>query len=906
MKQPFFLSILLLISIYATAQEMNNPFILENEWQGYSIGDPYVLKHRGVFYLYCSTKDSETGIKTWSSDDLISWKYEGLSSTDPITKGAYAPEVFYWNGTFYMYTSPAGNGHYVLSAPSPTGPFTAVTGNLGKSIDGSVFIEDDGSWYFYHASPSGIIGCPMPSPTSIGAGINLGTVMNNDWTEGPCVFKRNGIYYMIYTGNHVISKGYRIDYAMNSTGPVNTYNPASFQNPVLVRTLGLHTGLGHGSIFIGPDLDSYYLTYHNLVSGHGPFRRLNFDRIAWNAEQMVVLGPNDYAQQNPFLPDAYDFFRRDDPGSAWLFPSGGDWSVGSHGSLMQTDMNQNADDIYLSLLDSVSDENYTAEYNFRELERKDENSKLGAVFGYIDASNYGIALINGSSNTLEVNFMENDILGPSIFTDLPAGLDFSQWHTLRIEKFNGKFRFFIDGLFQCDVENELNGGKIGYATSQVKGEFGYIAFSNKVNGSGTFDIYKPVPGKLPAMQYKQGGEGIGYHKVDASEQPEVSLRTDEIPMTEFEYGGMAIASLDANEWLSYNINVESTRLYNVQFIYRANASGCAVRLLHSGTDVSGAIDLPSTEGDWKTFLVKDIGLSQGFGTISLEVGSGPIDLYEIEFVRADNEPFDVSVDFSGSFGPGWRYNDGDWSVTSEYATIDGYGKRAYGSEFWRDYTVETDILFTRSMNAGLIFRVNNPALGGAGNDPAKGTDYLQGYFCGFNFSSVVLGKHNFGWQLLESASIPMEMNRWYRLRVVVNEDRIRVYVDDMTEPKIDYTDPYPLINGMAGYRSFNTGVSFDNFRVTSELLTTSIEKMQTSVLNETRIFPNPASDYFTLRFSDSGQRQISISSLNGRILFSFDTIKDEIKIPIRTLSSGIYLIHVESNSEVVTQKLIVQ
>jgi hypothetical protein len=117
-----------------SAQDLKNPLVLDNEWSGYSIGDPYVLKHRGVFYLYCSTKDSETGVKCWSSRDLVNWEYGGLCSTSAITRGAYAPEVIYWNGTFYMYTSPAGNGHYVLSAPSPTGPFEPVTGNLGKFL----------------------------------------------------------------------------------------------------------------------------------------------------------------------------------------------------------------------------------------------------------------------------------------------------------------------------------------------------------------------------------------------------------------------------------------------------------------------------------------------------------------------------------------------------------------------------------------------------------------------------------------------------------------------------------------------------------------------------------------------------------------------------------------------------
>ena len=196
--RTFYLAILLLINYQLISQDLDNPLILEDEWPGYAIGDPYVLKHRGVFYLYCSTKNSETGIKCWSSRDLINWSYQGLCSTDAITKGAYAPEVFYWNGTFYMYTSPEGNGHYVLSGTSPTGPFEVITSNLGKSIDGSVFIDDDGSWYFYHASPSGIKGCSMSGPTSIGPSIELKAQMNQSWTEGPCVFKRNGKYYIIF------------------------------------------------------------------------------------------------------------------------------------------------------------------------------------------------------------------------------------------------------------------------------------------------------------------------------------------------------------------------------------------------------------------------------------------------------------------------------------------------------------------------------------------------------------------------------------------------------------------------------------------------------------------------------------------------------------------------------------
>jgi beta-xylosidase len=201
LRQPqktfVFVILLSLISITLNAQSWTNPFTLSGQWSAYGVGDPFVMRYKGVYYLYVSTKDNNVGVKCFSSRDLINWTDAVMCSTDEITKGAYAPEVVYWNGKFYMYTSPAGNGHYVLSGDSPTGPFTVITSNVGRSIDGSVFINDDGNWYFYHASGSGILGCTMSSPTTFGSDVNVGACMGNNWTEGPGVIKRNGVYYLL-------------------------------------------------------------------------------------------------------------------------------------------------------------------------------------------------------------------------------------------------------------------------------------------------------------------------------------------------------------------------------------------------------------------------------------------------------------------------------------------------------------------------------------------------------------------------------------------------------------------------------------------------------------------------------------------------------------------------------------
>ena len=125
-----------------------NPIIRVNDrntWPDYGVGDPFVMRWNGRYYLYCSTKDGRVGIQCWTTDDLVEWSHAGLCANEPRTMSAYAPEVVYYNGSFYMYTSPAGKGHYVLKSESPTGPFTIVTDNFGLSIDGDVFIDDDGS-----------------------------------------------------------------------------------------------------------------------------------------------------------------------------------------------------------------------------------------------------------------------------------------------------------------------------------------------------------------------------------------------------------------------------------------------------------------------------------------------------------------------------------------------------------------------------------------------------------------------------------------------------------------------------------------------------------------------------------------------------------------------------------------
>jgi len=355
---------------------------------------------------------------------------------------------------------------------------------------------------------------------------------------------------------------------------------------------------------------------------------------------------------------------------------------------------------------------------------------------------------------------------------------------------------------------------------------------------------------------------------------------DEVELVESSLGGYGLASVKTNDWFSYAVNIRQEGLYNLNFIYAASQEDCSIRLYLDGSDISGKLDLPSTESNtnWKSFLFKDIELPGGYHTLRAEIASGNLHLYSIEIVPAENSSFDKTFSFDSSFDTGWKYTDGNWTINDENAYIDGYGKRTYGNSSWRDYVIETDIMFTRSMNAGVIFRVNNPARGGANDDPALGTDFLQGYFVGFNYSSVVLGKHNYGWESLKTSSGAYTPNTWYHLRVVVNHSRIIVYVDDMVNPRIDYTDPLPLVNGMAGLRSFNTGVRYDNFHVTSDLLTTSVNGIPNNA-GHLKIHPNPSIESVNIYFSGREKRNIRMLDLQGTEVVSINSYDEHVVIP---------------------------
>ncbi|TLS51842.1 carbohydrate-binding protein [Paenibacillus antri] len=660
----------LTVSFPASSLAYSNPQPVTDSWHWdhggfYGEGDPYILKFNGVYYLYTSTVDDKPGVKVWSSGDLVHWEYRGLCAEEPVTKGAYAPEVVYWNGDFYMYTAllrddpgTTQRGHRVLKSSSPIGPFTAQTGNTVDGIDGHVFIDDDGKWYFYSTGSGNINVRPMSDPYTFGEPSNTGAAMRG-WTEGPTVIKRNGKYYMTYTGNHIWNDAYRVDYA-TSSNPVSGFEPAASQNPILLDSEGEHVGLGHNSIVRGPDLDSDYIVYHSHAN---PGRHLNLDRIVWNGDKMLVLGPTTTEQPDPAMPDFSDRFQRGAIGDQWNAVGGGTWGI-RNGETLYQEATGEPEQARMLLSKKATGDQFTAEFNMKQVSQGDSESPLmGAVFSYRNENHYGIAVLNRNRNRLETFFRVDGEDAERVVTPLPEGYDYTKWHQIRIEKEGAEYRIYVDNMLkQTRTIEGLGQGSIGYATTDAHADFGFVAFSDKVGGNSVHTASMPIPGKIQAVHYHMGGNGDSDRVSNRVRTAEAADGSDYL--TSFRKGN-----------LPYRINVSEAGTYDVMIRYAADADARVKLELDESTALTDEVRLPSTGGaeKWSNALIRNVELPQGLHTLKVvPVGDASFEFSSMTFNRTvPTTP--IFDDFNDGDDQGWRKFEQGWRVnTGEEPAFDAY------------------------------------------------------------------------------------------------------------------------------------------------------------------------------------------------------------------------------------------
>lgn len=217
---------LLILSLFACmTMRAQNPII-----KHIFTADPAPLVHNDTLYVFtghdtASVKAPNYQMADWhvfSTTDMVHWKdYGVLLSPKTFSwaeRDAYASQCVYYKGKFYWFAavghrkdadSKGGFAIGVAVADKPYGPYKDAIGKAlivnemttdmkhsWDDIDPTVFIDDDGQAYLYWGNGS----CKYVKlkPNLLETDGPITAFKPQNYTEGPLVYKRNNLYYLVY------------------------------------------------------------------------------------------------------------------------------------------------------------------------------------------------------------------------------------------------------------------------------------------------------------------------------------------------------------------------------------------------------------------------------------------------------------------------------------------------------------------------------------------------------------------------------------------------------------------------------------------------------------------------------------------------------------------------------------
>ena len=237
----------------------------------------------------------------YSTDDMIHWTDHGeILNSSQVPWGReeggfmWAPDCAYRNGTYYFYfPHPSGSDWNttwkvgIATSKYPAKDFQVQgyiegLGDASSMIDPCVFIDNDGQAYFYYGGGGRIVGAKLKDNMTEIEGEVLNMEGLRDYHEGPWIFRRDDIYYLMYADNHQEpgrGGANQLRYATSS----NPLGPWEYQG-ILLKPTDCDTS--HGSIV--KYKGQWYLFYHNCaISGRGNLRSICVDKLYFNEDGTI-------------------------------------------------------------------------------------------------------------------------------------------------------------------------------------------------------------------------------------------------------------------------------------------------------------------------------------------------------------------------------------------------------------------------------------------------------------------------------------------------------------------------------------------------------------------------------------------------------------------------------------------
>lgn len=295
-------------------QKVNHNPVLEGYY-----ADPEILYSNKTkkYYIYPTTDGfndwSGYYFKTFSSDNLVDWKDEGVildlkKDVSWANRNAWAPCIVEKKikGKYkYFYYFTAAQKIGVAVSDNPTGPFNdsgkAIVAqrpegiNDGQEIDPDVFTDPKtGKSYLYWGNMYMAVAELNSDMISLKPGTQRIIAVNDSFREGTYVIYRNGKYYFFWSEDDTRSPKYKVRYGISNSpiGPLEIP-----KNNIVIQSKpeeGIYA-TGHNSILQIPNKNEWYFTYHRfsyptgikMGNAGGFHREVCIDKLEFNSDGTI-------------------------------------------------------------------------------------------------------------------------------------------------------------------------------------------------------------------------------------------------------------------------------------------------------------------------------------------------------------------------------------------------------------------------------------------------------------------------------------------------------------------------------------------------------------------------------------------------------------------------------------------
>jgi hypothetical protein len=150
---------------------------------------------------------------------------------------------------------------------------------------------------------------------------------------------------------------------------------------------------------------------------------------------------------------------------------------------------------------------------------------------------------------------------------------------------------------------------------------------------------------------------------------------------------------------------------------------------------------------------------------------------------------------------------------SDFISVQNMGlyDKIRGAEKWTNvsFSAELDIADCKEgWQAGVIFRADQLADGGEGNDKVLGTNFFVGYRVCVSEGKIQLWKHRYDEQLLKE--IPYGGGSHISFRIICAANLISLWIHDTLV--MEYQDPVPVLYGYNGFHARNCTITKGTLR----------------------------------------------------------------------------------------------